>query len=312
MGSYNCIGFHSRLPIGSGDEAALFIGLHASPQLEGRYGFDPVEFAPGLRFTPIALPIMCRYYDGRMVRDVVRDGNVEALELFFGRRIDEILLYCDYDRQNEVSLELERVVNEKLGLSEGDFKLTYTFDHRFVYDEIAKMPVWWDYERSYELTLELSDISAGTEIRKIPESSRMLLEVLAVLEDGNDKEEALKLVEEGRKYYSMSLDLEFQKRNVGTFTNITNLNPKYTGSSIFSDCESYRGSLLLAVYRYHADILFSPQLKELFLGFLQFYQVLRYYGWMLTLPIYGGQDDRSHAMAPLYRRMVEWVDERTK
>ena len=33
---------------------------------------------------------------------------------------------------------------------------------------------------------------------------------------------------------------------------------------------------------------------------------------MLTLPIYGGQDDRLPAMAPLYRRMVEWVDERTK
>lgn len=238
MRSYNCIGFHSRLPIGLGDEVALLIGLHASPQLEGRYGFDPVEFAPGLRFTPIALPIMCRYDDGRMVRDVVRDGNVE--------------------------------------------------------------------------TLELSDISAGTEIRKIPESSRMLLEALAELEDGNNKDEVLKLVEEGRKYYSMSLDLEFQKRNVVTFTNITNLNPKYTGSSIFSDCESCRGSLLLAVYRYHADILFSPQLKELFLGFLQFYQALRYYGWMLTLPIYGGQDDRLPAMVSLYRRMVEWVDERTK
>ena len=85
-----------------------------------------------------------------MSRTMVCDGNVEALELFFGRRIDEILLYCDYDRQNEVSLELESVVNEKLGLEKGDFKLTYTFDHRFVYDEIAKMPVWWDYERSYE------------------------------------------------------------------------------------------------------------------------------------------------------------------
>lgn len=143
MGSYNCIGFHSRLPIGPGDEVALLIGLHASPQLEGRYGVDPVEFAPGLRFTPIALPIMCRYDDGRMVRDEVRDGNIE--------------------------------------------------------------------------TLELSDISAGTEIRKIPESSKMLLEALAELEDGNDKGEALKLVEEGRKYYSMSLDLEFQKRNVGSF-----------------------------------------------------------------------------------------------
>ena len=308
MGSYNCIGFQSRLPVCPGDEIVLFLGLHTTPQRDSRYAFDPVEFAPGLSFTPIALPIVCRYDDGRMVRDVVRDGNVEALEMFFGRGIDDILTYCDYDSKNETTIELERTVNEKLGLAAGDFKLTYTFDHRFVYDEIAKMSVWWDYERSYELTLELSDTSAGAEIKKIPESSRTLLEAIGKLKEGTDKETALKLLEDEKMYYYVTLDLEFQKRNVGTSTNIGNLNPKYTGSSFFKDCESCRGSLLLAVYRYHADILFSPELKELFLGFLQFYQVLRYHGWMMTLPIYGGQDDKLPAMAPLYRRMAEWVE----
>ena len=97
--------------------------------------------------------------------------------MFFGRGIDEVLLYCDYDSSNPLTIEIESIVNEKLGLNEGDFKLTYKFDHLFVYDEIVKMPVWWDYERSYELTSELSDTSAGTGIRKIPESSRMLLEL---------------------------------------------------------------------------------------------------------------------------------------
>ena len=33
------------------------------------YAFDPVEFAPGLGFTPIALPIMCRYDDRRVERN---------------------------------------------------------------------------------------------------------------------------------------------------------------------------------------------------------------------------------------------------
>ena len=287
----------------------LFLGLHATPQLEGRYAFDPVEFAPGLGFTPVALPVMCRYDDGRMVCDVVRDGNVEALEMFFGRGIDEILLYCDYDSNNPVTIELERTANEKLGLAEGDFKLTYTFDHRFVYDEIAKMPVWWDYERSYELTLELSDISAGAEIRKIPESNRMLLEALGKLEEGDDKEAGLQLLEEEKLLYHVSLDLEFQKLNEGIYKTLGNLNPKYTGSSIFKDCESCRGSLLLAIYRYHADILFRPELKKAFLGFLQLYQVMRYHGWMMTLPIYGGQDDKLPAIAPLYRRMAEWVED---
>lgn len=308
MGSYNCIGFQSRLPIRSEDEIVLFLGLHATPQLEGRYAFDPVEFAPGLGFTPVALPIMCRYDDGRMVKDVERNGNVETLEIFFGRGIEDILLYCDYDSNNPVTIELENMINEKLGLNKGDFKLTYTFDHRFVYEEIAKMQVWWDYERSYELTLELSDISAGTEIRKIPESSRMLLEALGTLEKGADKEAGLKLLEKEKQYYHISLDIEFQKHNEGIYKTLGNLNPKYTGSSIFKDCESCRGSLLLAIYRYHADILFRPDLKALLLGFLQFYQVLRYHGWMMTLPIYGGQDNKLPAMAPLYRRMAEWVE----
>ena len=306
MGSYNCIGFQSRLPVRPGDEIALFLGLHVTPQMMAKYAFDPVVFAPGLDFTPIALPIMYKYDDGRMVRDVVRDGNVEAIEMFFSRGIDEVLTYCDYAYDNDVTLELEKTVNEKLGLEAGDFKLVYTFDHRFVYDEVAKMPVWWDYEKSYELTKELSDISTGCEIRKVSESSRLLMDHMDSLESEADKEIIRRLLKD--KYYSIELDIEFQKRCGGLYETVGNLNPKYIGSSIFQDCESCRGALLLSIFRYHADILFRPELKKAFLDFLQFYQVLRYNGWMLTLPIYGGQDNKLTAMAPLYRRMAEWVE----
>ncbi|MBR2856087.1 MAG: hypothetical protein IKB85_01485 [Bacteroidales bacterium] len=307
MGSYNCIGFLSRLPVRPGDDITLFLGLHVTPQKMAKYAFDPVEFAPGLDFTPIALPIMCKYDDGRMVRDVERDGNVEAMELFFGRGIDEILTYCDYDYyENDVTIELEKTVNEKLGLEAGEYKLTYTFDHRFVYDEVVKMKLWWDYEKSYELTKELSDTSAGCEIHKVPESSRLLMEQMDNLESEADKEIVCRLLNE--KHYAMEFDIEFKKRCEGLYETVGNLNPKYTGSSIFQDCESCRGTLLLSIYRYHSDILFRPDQKTSLLGFLQFYQVLRYHGWMMTLPIYGGQDDKLTLMAPLYRRMVEWVD----
>ena len=311
MGSYNCIGFQSRLPVCSGDEIVLFFGLHVTPQMMAKYAFDPIVFAPGLDFTPIALPMMCRYDDGRTVRDIVRDGNVEAIELFFGRGIDEILMYCDYDNRNEVTIELEKTVNEKLGLAEGDFKLTYTFDHRFVYDEVARMHVWWDYEKSYELTKELSDISAGCEIRKRSESFNLLKEQLDKLDNKKDRDACLRLLDDEKKFCHIELDIEFQKRGEGLYKTIGNLNPKYVGSSIFKDCESCRGSLLLSIYRYHTDVLFNPALKNLFLGFLQFYQVLRYHGWMMTLPIYGGQDDKIPAMASLYRKMAEWVLART-
>lgn len=146
----------------------------------------------------------------------------------------------------------------------GDLKLTYTFDHRFVYEEISKMKVWWDYEKSYELTKELSDTSAGCEICKVSESLRLLMEQMDSLESEADKEIIRRLLKD--KHYSVELDIEFQKRCGGLYETVGNLNPKYIGSSIFQDCESCRGSLLLAIYRYHADILFRPDMKALLYG----------------------------------------------
>lgn len=68
------------------------------------------------------------------------------------------------------------------------------------------------------------------------------------------------------------------------------------------------GELLLALYRYHADVLFLPELKPLLLGFMNFYQALHRYGWSLTLPVYAGQEERYSEIAPLYRKMAEWVE----
>ena len=95
MGTFNCTGYQSRLPITGGDEIFLILGLHVTPQCRAKYAFEPVEFAPGLNFTPIALPIFCKYDDARHVRDIERDGNVETIEAFFGKGIEDILLNCD-------------------------------------------------------------------------------------------------------------------------------------------------------------------------------------------------------------------------
>ena len=39
-------------------------------------------------------------------------------------------------------------------------------------------------------------------------------------------------------------------------------------------------------------------------------KAMRYHNWPITLPIYAGQDERYDEIAPLYRRMAEWVEER--
>ena len=73
MGSFNCTGFHSRLPITVGDGIFVILGLHLTPKHLVKYAFDPMIFAPGMEFTPIALPLFCRYGDCRQVEDIVRD-----------------------------------------------------------------------------------------------------------------------------------------------------------------------------------------------------------------------------------------------
>lgn len=76
-------------------------------------------------------------------------------------------------------------------------------------------------------------------------------------------------------------------------------------SHLYHSNEAYRGELLLAIYRHHADLLFQPEQKPLLLSFLNFHQTLRRHGWMLTLPVYAGQEEDFEDIISLYRRMVE-------
>lgn len=243
MGSFNCTGFHSRLPITCGDDIFVILGLHLTAKHLVKYAFDPMIFAPGHEFTPI----------------------------------DRIINGCDDGE--ELSKAMTNVVNEKFGLPAGEYFLTFTFDHRFVYDEIASMEVPWDWEKSYEMTLEYSDLSAGLE---------------------------------KRRYTDSELENIFRKQSLSTGWKhaVANLNPKHVGTSLYRDNEAFMGSLLLAVYRYHSDILFCPELKQPLLGFMTFHQAMRYHNWPITLPVYAGQEERYDEIAPLYRKMAEWVEER--
>lgn len=307
MGSFNCTGFHSRLPITGGDEVVLILGLHQTPRHTVKYAFDPMVFAPDITFTPIALPIYCKYDDCRHMRDIIRDKNVETLERFFGESVSDIL--CNCDSGGELAEKLARTINEKFNLPAGEYQLTYTFDHRFVYDEIATMKLPWDWERSYELTLEYSDVSARLENKKFTADEQKLIEISESLPDGPGKHELQNILLE-RTYYAMDLDRIFNKHNLetGWGHTVANLNPKHVGTSLFRDNEAFSGELLLAIYRYHADVLFHPDSKSSLLSFMNFYQAMRYHNWTLTMPVYAGQLERYEEIAPLYRKMAEWVE----
>ena len=61
----------------------------------------------------------------------------------------------------------------------------------------------------------------------------------------------------------------------------------------------------MAIYRHHADLLFQPEQKPQLLSFLNFHQTLRRRGWMLTLPVFTGQEENFDELVSLYGRMLE-------
>lgn len=310
MGSFNCTGYHSRLPITCGDEIFLILGLHVTPQCRAKYAFEPIEFAPGLNFTPLALPIFCKYDDSRRVRDIERDANVETIETFFGRGIDEIIHNCDDNFDNVIAEQLAEKINEKLGYLPEEYRLTYTFDHRFVYDTISSMKIDWDLERSYELTLEHSDLMPGEECRKVGETDKLLEDVFAGMADEEERAKLQEMLADTTSNYDHELEMIFKNESTGRHwtKSVANLNPKHLQTYLYRGCESYNGHQLLSIYRLHADRLFQEDLKDKLISFWTFYLAHKRYSWMLTMANYAGQEEFYEERRGVYESMLRYVE----
>lgn len=297
-------GFHSHLPILNGNDIFILLGLHTTAMHEVKYDFDAVRFAPGVEFTPIALPIFCKAEECLASSEVVRDKNIEAIETFFSRDISEILTMCIGGDTSE----LDAIASLKLGLQPREYKVCMTWDHKFVFDEIAAMRPSWDWETSYELTLKHSDITPGPECHKLRDSALQLMDMAKTGLDSESKDKLLEILEDD-KYYYIELDRIFMthsQKQGGLHNDVTNLNPKHVGTYLYRSNEAYRGERLLAIYRHHADLLFQPEQKPQLLSFLNFHQTLRRRGWMLALPVFTGQEENYSEFAQLYRKMAEW------
>lgn len=309
MGSFNCTGYHSRMPIAGGDEIFLILGLHVTPQCRAKYAFEPVEFAPGLNFTPIALPIFCKYDDARRVKDIERDINVDTIETFFGRGIDEILLNCDHRYDETIASQLAETIQDKLGYLPEEYILTYTFDHRFVYDTISSMKIDWDLEKSYELTLEHSDLTPGKECRKVGQIDKLMEDILAGLTGEEERAKLQEMLDCVTSDYDYELEMIFTKENSGRHwtKSVANLNPKHLQTYLYRSCESYNGHQLLSIYRLHADRLFQKNLKDKLIAFWTFYLAHKRYSWMLAIPNYAGQETYYEDRRILYERMLDML-----
>lgn len=138
MGCFNSKGCFSKTPIVYGDKVVAFIGLADNDRAR-----ECDQFAPGMSFTPLTLPIHGTYNDYGSVENIVRTASVQIVEKFFGKDIDTILKEVSSDEFKFDSLlkEVEKKDREFYG--------------RCGYADMFK-----DYDKKYsfELVMEHEDI----------------------------------------------------------------------------------------------------------------------------------------------------------
>ena len=156
---------------------------------------------------------------------------------------------------------MAETIKEKLGYLPEEYILTYTFDHRFVYDTISSMKIDWDLEKSYELTLEHSDLTPGEECLKVDQIDKLMEDLLAGLADDEEGTKLQEMLADTTSEYNYELEMIFTKGNSRRHwtKSVANLNPKHLQTYLYRDCESYNGHQLLSIHRLHDDRLFQKE-----------------------------------------------------
>lgn len=142
MGCFNNKGNFSRLPIKYGDRIVVIVGIRP-------LNFKQDDFAPGVSFTPISVPIRGEYNDYGGIENVDMTPGVKKLEEFFGIGIDEIVYCaerttcgCEYQIEN---IEDIKKITDGLVIESGyksyypDLKveISYVMEHEHIFDYLV-------------------------------------------------------------------------------------------------------------------------------------------------------------------------------
>jgi len=140
MGCFNSKGCFSHTPIVYGDKVVAFIGIAENDKAR-----ECDQFAPGMSFTPLTLPIHGTYNDYGSIENVKRTKNVELIEKFFGDKNIESI-FEDISRHE---FEFDSFLKE---VEDNDRKF---YCHVSGFEDMIK-----DYDKRYtfELVMEHEDI----------------------------------------------------------------------------------------------------------------------------------------------------------
>lgn len=323
MGCFNVMGFHTHLPVVYGNDIVLFLGVY--PEYEKRnVRRDFVDFAPGNDFTPIALPIFGKYDDYGSIEDIERDGNVEAIEKYFGLDIKKIIDLVDdamisrhvNDKDTEAYKQIcEKIYNlQPTNWIKSDYshkyQIVYIIDHRFMYDTIKNLGASkYNFERSYDTIMDFyppweelmgcdyDKVSEAKEKEKRGEITALECKKISLLYGFRfDSAHMLWIsyLNEGKWYWDGDYLVDFtmpQGYNPHNFWNDDGFD-SYSVMGVYRDKENYK-------------TLFTT-LKEPYINFLKFIAEFRLHQWCFAYQVYGSQETHCTSALPYYEKMVEF------
>jgi len=288
MGCFNVMGFHTHLPIVCYDDVVLFLGV--KPRYKNKTVLpDTFKFAPGIVFTPIALPIFGTYNDYGNIENIIRDENVAAIERFFGHDIEKVLRIVDdemagrYMKEddiktyNDICTKIHDMQSRFTMGSEFEqiYDIVFTMDHRFMYETIKKlMPATFDFNMSIDKTFALI----------------------------GDKK-CWGLGDNEFNVYNAGLDYNDSRR-------IISVKPGFIYPlSFWGIYDGFDESSALAVYNSDDETKkLCTELKSNYIDFLTFVNVFVHHQWCFGYHVYGTQQTHYKTSLPYYEEMVKFIE----
>lgn len=320
MGCFNVMGFHSHLPIVYGNDIVLLLGVKSNYEKK-KVRHDIVTFAPGGEFTPIALPIFGTYDDYGSITNIIKDKNTEIIEKFFGLDIDKIIGLTDdymhgrfcsdkdtelYDDMCKKIYDLQDEYYKKSEFAQV-YEISFTIDHRFVYDTIKDLGAsCYDFEKSYDALMELHLPWEGLDPDYFKQD-----EYRNKYENGEISEYEY-MLNKWRNHsfnpYTGWFDYLNQGKGWGAKDQLTNIHVKtaYPRDNFWGRIDMMDDFSAMGVYKVteHIKTLFT-ELKSEYIDFLKFVDEFRIHQWCFTYHVYGTQQTHCTTALPYYEKLLE-------
>lgn len=145
MGDFNHKGNFSNLPIEYGDEIVVLVGLARNNK-----NYDIDNFAPGMSFVPMSLPIYGRYDDYGGIENVIKTSGIEQLEKTFGDTAENIVSWAERvsaDCSDQLGFSINDKLKEIIEKNHisffretiDDMRFGYIMEHKSVFETLVRI-----------------------------------------------------------------------------------------------------------------------------------------------------------------------------